>query len=432
MTFRTRMQVATVACALQVFGCATTQEARKPSEEEVQAAKAVAAPATDPFVAGVAAFDAGRFEAAKALFQEATVKQPANVSAAFNLGLSYEKLGATGEAQKAYEAARKLDPSHKATLLNLGKVLRAQDKFTESIALYEESLKLPGLEHDVELLNNLSVSYRLAKRFDQAEAAARRILARTKDNADAYKNLALVYFDQGNYRLAEFIMANAKKLDDKDPGVFNNLGMIYLKQDERRLALGNFQKSVALEPKFAPGHMNLGAMALSYRDYANAEKSYAQASALEPTSYEALLGLAFALDGQKGRDPKKGVAAGAVFEKVLAIKQDAAEAVCGAAWAYSADKTGYDKALGFLGRCRSLASTSSQDQQLIDAKVKSIQSIQKSGAAQAAPASKEKPKANAQGAGLLDKVSDDAAKAEGAPAAEAPASTPAPAPAPKP
>ncbi len=409
------------------------------------------------FADGIAAFDAGKWDDAEAAFKKVLDKTPTMVNAQYNLGVVAERKGELAKAQAAYEAAHKLDANHEPTLLNLGKIYRLQDKFDVAISLYEAALAVPGREYDVQLLNNLTVAYRLAKKFDKAEAAARKVLSRTKDNPDAYKNLALIYFDQGNFKLAEFISANARKLDDKDPGVYNNLGMIYLKMDDRRAALGQFQKAVALSDKFAPGHMNIGAMALSYRDYESAEKSYAKAVALDPTSYEAHLYYAYALDGQKGRDPKKGLTAGGEFEKVLAIKTDHPEAICGAGWAYSAEKTGFDKAVTYLERCKVQPGTTPQDQQLIDAKLKGIAMMQKSGQQQqAAPAKKEAPKQNAGGASLLDKVSDDAAKQEpteapppadgaappagGAAPAPAPAGgapapaaggTPAPAPAPK-
>src|SRR5207253_1472593 len=158
-------------------------------------------------------------------------------------------------------------------------------------------------------------------------------------------------------------------------GVYNNLGMIYLKFDERRQALGQFQKAVSLNDKFAPGHLNIGAMALSYRDYDNAEKSFAKATALDPTSYEGFLAYAWALDGQKGRDPKKGIAAGGAFEKVLALKADQPDAICGAGWAYAADKSGFERAVPFLEKCKGLGTTPAPEQQLIDAKLKSIATI---------------------------------------------------------
>ena len=389
------------------------------------------------FDQGIADFDSNKLDDAKKSFSKLIDKQPTLVAAHYNLGVVAERQSNLVEAEQFYEAAYKLDPNHRKTLLNLGKIYRLQDKFEKAITLYETALKAPGAEFDVALLNNLTVAYRLAKKFDKAELTARRVLARTKDNADAYKNLALIYFDQGNYRLAEFISANAKKLDDKDPGVYNNLGMIYLKIDERRLALGQFQKSVQLNDKFAPGHVNIGAMALSYRDYENAERSFAKATALDPTSYDGFLAYAWALDGQKGRDPKKGVAAGQAFEKVLALKADQADAICGAGWAYAVEKTAFDKAVPFLEKCKGLTTTTAGDQQLIDAKLKGIAAMQKAGAQAPAPAEKpkEKPKANT-GPSMLDKVTDEAAKEEGAapaPApAPAPAETPAAAPAPAP
>lgn len=423
-----------IAFGLTIVGCAAQQEAVKPTPTVVN--EPVNTNNRGPgqlFADGVAAFDAGKLDDAKQLFGKLAEVQPKLVSAHYNLGVIAERQSKLPEAEKHYLAAHQLDPSHRSTLLNLGKVYRLQDKFDQAIALYEQALKAPGNAFDSGLLNNLTVAYRLAKKFDKAESTARTVLAHSKDNPDAYKNLALIYFDQGNYRLAEFISGNAKKLDDKDPGVYNNLGMIYLKMDERRLALGQFQKAVALNDKFAPGHVNMGAMALSYRDYVNAEKSFAKATALDPTSYEAFLAYGYALDGQKGRDPKKGLAAGQVFEKVLSLKAEQPEAICGAGWAYSAEKSGWDKAIGYLEKCAALTTTTPADKQLIDAKVKGLVAMQKSGA-QTAPAAaqKEKPKAAAGGAALLDKVSDEAAKEEGAGPAPAPASPPANPPAPAP
>jgi tetratricopeptide (TPR) repeat protein len=398
-------------------------------------------PTRQVFDEAVAAFDAGKLDEAQAGFAKVAAKVPGNVVLQYNLGVIAERQGKVTEASGYYEAAHKLDPKHKPTLLNLGRVYRQQDKFEQAIALYEEALKDPANEFDVQLNNNLTVAYRLAKKYGQAEATARKVLARTKDNADAYKNLALIYFDQGNYRLAEFISANARKLDDKDPGVYNNLGLIYLKLDDRRLALGQFQKAVTLNKDFAPSLFNIGAMALTYRDYDGAEKVLSRATELDPASYEGFLAYAYALDGQKGRDAKKGVKAGEMFERVLQIKGDQGDAICGAAWAYAADKAGWDKALGYLEKCKALPTTTPVDQQLIDSKMKGIVAMKNNAAAQQAkPEEKEKPKAApAGGPSLLDKASDEAAKSEPAPAegaapadGAAPAAAPAPAPAPAP
>lgn len=411
-----------------LVGCTTVKEEVKKEEVVVAPPKVVEKSNKELFAEAVAHFDEGKLEEARADFAKVAAKVPNNVVLQYNLGVIAEKQGKLTDAVGFYEAANKLDPKHKPTLLNLGRAYRLQDKFDQAIALYEAAIKDPANEYDVELNNNLTVAYRLAKKYAQAEATARKVLARTKDNPDAYKNLSLIYFDQGNYRLAEFISANAKKLDDKDPGVYNNLGLIYLKLDDRRLALGQFQKAVTLNQSFAPSLFNIGAMALAYRDYDGAEKVLSKATELDQNSYEGFLAYAFALDGQKGRDPKKGLKAGEVFERVLSLKSDQGDAICGAGWAYAADKAGWDKAMGFLEKCKALSTTSSTDQQLIDSKMKGIVAMQKAGqqAAQPKPEEKEKPKAPT-GPSLLDKVSDDAAKQDPGATEPTPAPTAAPA-----
>lgn len=432
------LRISALAAAVALSACTTVQEEVKKEPVVTAPVKPKEQTPQEVFQSGVAAFDAGKYDEAKKAFASVARKAPTSVGLQFNLGLVTERQGQLAEAVTYYEAAHKLDPKHKPTLLNLGRAYRLQDRFDDAIALYEEALKDPANEYDVELNNNLAVAYRLSKKYEKAEAAARKVLARTKDNPDAYKNLALIYFDQGNYRLAEFISANAKKLDDKDPGVYNNLGLIYLKIDERRMALGQFQKAVELNKDFAPGLFNIGAMALSYRDYDGAEKVLQRATQLDPTSYEGFLAYAWALDGQKGRDPKKGLLAGETFERVLAIKPDQPDAICGAAWAYAADKSGWDKALKFFESCKGLKTTTAQDQQLIDNKVKGILAMQKQPAAAPAPKVEEKKPAATPPAGgpsLLDNVTDDGAKDEAAPPAPegaAPAAAPAPAPAPAP
>ena len=426
-----RIAALVVAGATGLVGCTTVEKEVKKEEVVKAPPKVVEKTTREIFTDAVAAFDAGKYDEAQAGFARVAAKFPNNVVVQFNLGVISERQGKLSEAAGYYEVANKLDPKHKPTLLNLGRVYRLQDKFDNAIALYEAALKDPANEFDVELNNNLTVAYRLAKKYTQAEATARKVLARTKDNPDAYKNLALIYFDQGNFRLAEFISANARKLDDKDPGVYNNLGLIYLKLDERRLALGQFQKAVTLNKDFTPSLFNIGAMALSYRDYDGAEKVLSRATELDNNSYEGFLAYAYALDGQKGRDAKKGLKAGEMFERVLAIKPGQADAVCGAAWAYAADKAGWDKALTFLEQCKAVPTTSATDQQLIDSKMKGIVAMQKSGQPAPKPEEKEKPKTAPTGPSLLDKVSDEAAKQDPGAAAD-PAPTPAPAAAPEP
>lgn len=413
-----RITVAAIAAFGLTAACTTTEEKKDDlAVRPVEPPKPKDRSPDEIFAEGVKAFDAKDFDGAAAAFAKVLEKAPDNVSARYNLGVIAERKGDIQKAREHYEAAHKLDPKHMPTLLNLGKVYRLQAKFQEAIALYEKALEDPAREYDPQLLNNLAVSYRLAKQFDKAEAALRKVLSRTKDNPEAYKNLTLVYLDQGNYRLAEFVSGTAKKLDEKDPGVFNNLGIIYLKQDQKPLALAQFQRAVELNANFAPGHMNIGAMALSYRDYETAEASLRRALELDPNSPEAILYLAWALEGQKGRDPKKGIEAGAQFERYLSFRPDSPEAICGAGWAYSVDKSGWEKAIQYLEKCRPLSVNTPTDVQLIDAKLKGLQAMIKSGQPQEAapePKREQARPASPGGTSVLDQAVKAAEQQEAA------------------
>lgn len=350
-----------------LVGCQTASSFRKdnPPARDPVAAAAMPTPAPAPQPApvsdrvatpkppdrgledGAAAFKAGKYAEARAAFKGVVRQHPENVTARLNLALAEEHLGLGG---------RGLD---------------------EAIVRTEEALRAPGQAYDVTLLNNLAVAYRAKKRYPEAEAAARKLLSRTTDNAEAYKNLALVYYEEGRYRLAELVNANARKMDDQDPGLLNNLGMIYLKTEQQPRALAEFKKALALDPSFVPAYVNLGSMALAYRDYAGAERAFTKVVELAPTRADGHLLRAYALEGQKVQNPKKGLEAGVEFEKVLALEPPTPEAICGAGWAYSVERSGWERATRFLSACKALPSSGPQDRQSIDAKLASLEAQQR-------------------------------------------------------
>ena len=382
--------------------------------------------ASNLFAEALKAYEAGDLDTARKGFEQVVAKEPQTLNAQFNLGVIAEKQGRPADARAAYEKVLFLDPAHTPSVMNLGLMHRHAGQLEEAIALYTKALQTPGHEHDEPVLNGLAATYRLAGKLDEAEATGRRVLARSKDNPEAYKTLALVAYDRGQYRLAELLIVNARKVAEKDPAISNTLGMIYLKMDDRPRALAQFQKAVSLDDTFAAGHLNLGALALSYRDYAGAERSFAKALSLDPEGVDGQLYLAYALDGQKGLDPKKGMAAGEAFEKVLARRSDQPEAVCGAGWAYAVDRSGFEKAIAFLDRCKELGATSSNDKQLITAKVQGLQNMLKNPPAPApAPAAtaeaegepKKEGAAATGGAGssVMNQLPQDTAAPEQAP-----------------
>ncbi|HZH03472.1 MAG TPA: tetratricopeptide repeat protein [Myxococcaceae bacterium] len=362
---------------LLVTGCKTTQVAHEDASTAPVAEVAPPEPPPEPldpkraFEQGVAAFQAGRYADAATAFQ-AGWDRTRDPRAASNLGLSYERLGRLDEAEKAYRSARKEAPEHRAAILGLGRVYRLQGKAGDAVGLYEEALKTPDGSRDGAFFSGLAAALRSNKRYPEAEAAARKALARNKDDPEAYKTLALLYLDQGKYRLAELTCASALKLNDKDPAALNTLGLVHLRQGDGVRALAQFKRAAEVDPRFVPAYLNLGALALAYRDYEAAQKAFGQAATLEPSSADAHLYVGYALDGQKGQDAQKGLQAGAAFERALALRPNLPEALCGAGWAYGADPAGRDKAKLFLEKCQSQAQLSKQERQAVEMKLKTL------------------------------------------------------------
>ncbi|WP_240360007.1 tetratricopeptide repeat protein [Pyxidicoccus caerfyrddinensis] len=395
-------------------------EQATPATQPAPAAAPKDGSASELFAAALQAYEAGDLDGARQGFEKALSKDPRSLNAQFNLGVIAERQNRIDDARVAYEKVLLLDPGHVPSAVNLAVMHRNQGHSDEAIALLDKALKQPGREFDASLLNSLSITYRVAGKLNESEAAARRVLVRSKDNPEAYKNLAQVAYARGQFRLAELLAGTAVKHAEKDPAIYNLLGMIYLKLEDRPRALAQFQKAVSLDEKFSPGYLNLGAMALSYRDYTGAERSFTKVTELEPDSAEARLYLAWALDGQKGKDPKKGLAAGESFEKVLTSRADLPEAVCGAGWAYAADRAGWEKAIAFLDRCKGMQSTTDQDRQMITAKVQGLQNMLKAPPPEAPAAAgaegEKKNEATGGGGSLLNQLPQEQgeAPAEGA------------------
>jgi tetratricopeptide (TPR) repeat protein len=372
------MSVRSLLLLLSLGGCASLGPSVQPSPGAIKApersAQEIANQAAD-------AFDAGRLAEAQAAYAELTLRAPNLVAVQFDLGLIAERQGRLTEAIERYEAARALDPRHKPTLLNLGRVSSAAGHPEAAVALYEAALKLAGNENDLELTNNLAVAYRLTKRLDDAERAAQRVLARARDNPLAYQTLALVAYDRGSFRLAELLALHAQRLDASAPGPANTLGLIALGRGELRAAHAHFRRALALDARSVPALTNLAALALTYRDSAGAERVLRTLVELEPTSVEGLISLGWALQGQ----PRKSTEAGRAFEQALALQPDRVEALCGAAWAFSSDRASWEKSFGYFERCRASPRTSEADRLALDTKVKSLRALQLSGPSTNAP-----------------------------------------------
>jgi len=283
-------------------------------------------PLSEKIARAKALFVARDFAGARKAYAAVLEKDPKNAEALFHTATAYEADGDLDRAADFYRRTIENQPDHEGALLNLGRLYRNREQFDEAVAMYVKALE--AVPDNVRVRNNLGVVYRLAHKYDDAEKTLRRVLARAPGNVDAYKNMAVLFLDQNKLDLAEQFSVEAKKLDDKDSGIYNNLGLLYFKKDQGRpsRALAAFKKAVELNPNDATAWRNLGSIALRYRDYVSAEKSLAKSAELDPNSLDAHLAYAFALEGGKKFKEAMGE-----YGRVMELRPGYAEAIYGTA-----------------------------------------------------------------------------------------------------
>lgn len=109
---------------------------------------------------GKQAFEAKRFNEAKAEFQKVLAIEPKNITALINLGSTYVQLGEGTKAVKQFEEAIRLDPANTNARYNLAILLALQKKHFQAIGQLKEVLKVNS--------NDIDARFLLAKELSKA------------------------------------------------------------------------------------------------------------------------------------------------------------------------------------------------------------------------------------------------------------------------
>jgi tetratricopeptide (TPR) repeat protein len=299
-------------------------------------------------------------EKAMALLKQtlAKAKDPAKfIEAHYNLGVLLLRKGDLEGAKKEFEQVVTQNPKHRDALVDLGVVLKSQHKYPEAIEVFRKGLK--EVPRDPLLMNNLIVAYRLNKQYKEAENTSHRLLARAPTNVEAYKNMTLVYYDQGKWEMAELSCINAGKMLEQqrkkdpslkdDPGIYNNLGMIYVRTGKYREALAEFNKALTVDPGYLDALINVGAIAHRFRDYPRAISAYEKVLTKDAHNEKALRGLAYASYGAGNTD--KAIE---LLTKVIERKPDDAKSVYVLGVIHDTYLQAYAKAVTYYERYKSM------------------------------------------------------------------------------
>ena len=167
----------------------------------------------------------------------------------------------------------------------------------------------------------LAVQHHQAGRFEQAQAAYRRILASHPRHADALHLFGVLHHQTGDAKAAIDLIREAIKANPRDPAFHYNLGEALRGAGAYAEAAESYRKAIALAPEAADAHYNLGNALYELGDLAPAEESYRRAIEFSPGDAEAHNNLGNVLMDRKRVDD-----ATAQYETAIGLSPDYAEA----------------------------------------------------------------------------------------------------------
>jgi len=168
-----------------------------------------------------------------------------------------------------------------------------------------------------------------AKRYEESEAACRKMLQAEPQNPIALHLLGLVTHQTGRNSLAVELLRHAIALKPDVPDFHNNLGNVLAKLGRLEEAIDCFQKATTIRPEYAEAHNNLANVLARQGRSDAAIAGYRKAAQLKPGYVEAYTNLGATL-GKLGRFDEVVEC----FRRAVQIDPNSAEAYSSLAMAY--------------------------------------------------------------------------------------------------
>ena len=185
--------------------------------------RAVAVPTVIPSYADAErAFHRGRYEEAVGMFEAYSESNPDNAWGHYMLGLSAWKTGDHTRALEAFDAALRIEPTHRKSLLNSARVLLETSRPQDALDRVEQALAIEPLSG--EALRLKARAHHELGQIPQAIEAYERAIALDDRDVWAMNNLGYLYIQQGRSDAALLPLARAVEIRGNVPVFQNNLG----------------------------------------------------------------------------------------------------------------------------------------------------------------------------------------------------------------
>jgi predicted Zn-dependent protease len=201
------------------------------------------------------AFHRGRYEEAVSMFAAYSESEPDNAWGHYMLGLSAWKTGDHTRALEAFDAALRLEPTHRKSLLNSARVLLETSRPKDALNRIEQALAIEPLSG--EGLRLMGRAHDELGEIDEAIDAYQRALALDDKDVWAMNNLGYLYIQQGRSDAALLPLARAVEIRGNVPVFQNNFGTALERSGHILAAREAYGKALEADSTYAKAAVGL-------------------------------------------------------------------------------------------------------------------------------------------------------------------------------
>lgn len=219
--------------------------------------------------------------------QNSPGQDKATAEAARNLGEAYLQESKLTPAMREFKKAEALDPDNPFLQYDLGLVHLYRGRYDDAIAHFERAL---ALKPDYPAaMNSMGNAYLRKKDYDRAIVYYKKTTEDMLYATPQYplSNMALAYYEKGEYGLAEKYFLEALKLDADFDRALAGLAETYMATGRYAEAIEKLQSAVHISPNAPTLHYLLARAYMQFGDYRGAYLEFNKVVELAPNTVDA-------------------------------------------------------------------------------------------------------------------------------------------------
>ncbi len=225
-----------------------------------------------PFLnlAGLIALQLNKLDDGLSWLSQSNLLDPDQIEVHYNLSIIHEQKKDYKSALNHLSKSLELNPKHPDSLYNRANIL-------ETLGFYEAALldiqELIKLDQSANTYNLFGLIEHGLKNYPHALKLFNQSLELDSQNIEVLNNLAITYKNKKDHTHAKNTLIKALELNPNIPLTLNNLGLIFEETNQLDEAIKYYQKSQQLDHNPANSH-NLGLAQLKTQDFNNGWSNY--------------------------------------------------------------------------------------------------------------------------------------------------------------